>query len=95
METKEEYYPIHINSRTKKIISLSWNASGRYLATIPSESIIKIWSYEDQELFKEYELKGHTEKVGRVCWHPKQDTTLASVGYDNTLKIWDLRTGKK
>ena len=92
MESKEEYYPIHINSRTKKILSLSWNISGNYLATFSSDSLIKIWSYEDQDLQKAFDLKGHTEKVGNLCWHPKQEQILASAGYDNTLKIWDWRT---
>ncbi|KAH9948186.1 WD40 repeat-like protein [Amylocystis lapponica] len=36
-------------------------------------------------------FKGHTSVVGDVDWHATQDHTLASVGDDKMLLIWDSR----
>lgn len=91
MEPKEEPVAFNFNSRTKKILSLAWNATGEYLATFSSDSTIKIWSYDDQDLFKAFDLKGHSEKVSQISWHPTNEQSLASVGYDSTLRIWDCR----
>jgi serine/threonine-protein kinase len=37
-------------------------------------------------------LKGHTDEIESVCFHP-DGRTLASGGRDGMVRIWDLRTG--
>lgn len=35
-------------------------------------------------------FKGHTENISGVCFAPKRCEFFASVGQDNTLKLWSL-----
>ncbi len=35
-------------------------------------------------------FKGHTENISGVCFAPKNRQFFASVGQDNTLKVWKL-----
>ncbi|MBN2390328.1 MAG: hypothetical protein JXR84_06380 [Anaerolineae bacterium] len=37
-------------------------------------------------------LRGHTDWIGRIAWAP-DGTYLASPSYDETIRIWDTRTG--
>lgn len=94
MEARESSKPkpIDFNLRTKKIISLAWNASGNHLAFFSTDSDIKVWNYEDIDISRGYDLKGHSKRVGQISWKPGDDNLLASVGHDCTLKLWDLRS---
>jgi len=39
-------------------------------------------------------MKGHSDSVDKISWHPESDSILASTSSDKTLKIWDIRTQK-
>lgn len=39
------------------------------------------------------QLKGHTDQVTGVAFHPEDPTAGYSTGYDRTLRTWDLTTG--
>lgn len=94
MEAKEpgRPKPIDFNLRTKKILSVDWNHSGNYLAFFSTDSDIKIWNYEENDISRAFDLRGHEKRVGQISWKPKDDNILASVGHDCTLKLWDLRS---
>ena len=36
-------------------------------------------------------LAGHTAWVSSVAWAPSSAHTLASAGYDHTVRVWDMR----
>ena len=36
---------------------------------------------------------GHSNRVFSVKFHPEDPNVLLSGGWDNTIQIWDLRTG--
>jgi hypothetical protein len=37
-------------------------------------------------------LRGHTDNVEQLAWHPTQKDTLATISSDKTLRIWDARS---
>ena len=37
-------------------------------------------------------LRGHTENVEQLAWHPSQKDTLATISSDKTVHIWDARS---
>ena len=39
-------------------------------------------------------LKGHSAVVNRVAWSP-DGSKIASASADETIKVWELRTGKE
>ena len=66
---------------------------GRILATIDSYSQgISLWSTNTLELNNE--LEGHRVGVQRLAFSPN-GKTLASAGADETVKLWDVATGKE
>jgi THO complex subunit 3 len=42
----------------------------------------------------EAELKGHTDGVDQLCWHPSQADQLATASGDKTVRFWDARSAK-
>jgi len=40
-------------------------------------------------------LEGHQKKLSLIRWHPTANSVLASCGYDNAIKIWDVEKGKE
>ena len=43
---------------------------------------------------RDVELKGHSDSVDSLVWHPHSDSTLATSSSDKTIKLWDTRAGK-
>lgn len=72
--------------------ALDWNCNGKFLAS--ADSCIKIWKLDNLALSKEKELKGHSETVESLAWHPKEAHILASTSKDGAIKFWDINKSK-
>jgi len=76
----------------KAIISLSYNSISNLVATGHVDKVVRIWDkrLKDTEVCKTY--RSHTGWSSCVQWHPTQEYCLISGGYDNNIKIWDIRS---
>ena len=97
MEERDDPKPIQFSSKSKRLHFIDWNASGKYLATSSSDSICRIWEFNDNDLFRAYELKGFESKSGliNIKWHPYEENVLLTTGYDKTIKLYDTRASSK
>jgi THO complex subunit 3 len=79
----------------KRVYSVAWNASGSNLATGSADCLVKVWLLRQTNLVCAGELRGHSESVNQIAWHPKDDSSLVSVSADNTFKVWDTRSSRR
>lgn len=87
--TQKEY-----SGHKKRVYSVDWNSSGSKLGSASADSSIRIWNLESQGLDKNIELKGHSDTVDQISWHPDNENILGSASTDKTLRIWDIRNSK-
>ena len=87
--TQKEY-----SGHKKRVYSVDWNSSGSKLGSASADSSIRIWNLESQGLDKNIELKGHSDTVDQISWHPDNENILGSASTDKTLRIWDIRNAK-
>lgn len=40
------------------------------------------------------ELKGHTERLYCIAYHPYVKNVIASASYDRTIRLWNIDTAK-
>ncbi|NJN74436.1 MAG: hypothetical protein HC799_17405 [Limnothrix sp. RL_2_0] len=67
------------------IRDLTFAADGKSIATASNDKTIRLWQRQDGKL--EHTLRGHTDWVNAVAWHP-DGTTLISGGDDETVRLW-------
>ncbi|XP_069502950.1 coronin-7 [Ambystoma mexicanum] len=70
------------------------------LAVAGEDAKIRIWCLPKgglQETLSQPEtvLRGHTEKIYSIKFHPLASDILASSSYDMTVRIWNIGTGKQ
>uniref|UniRef100_A0ACB8FJU7 Coronin-7 n=1 Tax=Sphaerodactylus townsendi TaxID=933632 RepID=A0ACB8FJU7_9SAUR len=70
------------------------------LAIAGEDARIRLWRVPPeglQESLREPEavLRGHTEKIYAIKFHPLAADILASSSYDLSIRIWDARSGKQ
>ena len=54
---------------------------------------VSVWLLRDDGQPASYvALKGHTDRVTAVCFHPVDETNVVSASLDQTLRIWDSTT---
>ncbi|KAL3922026.1 MAG: hypothetical protein SGILL_002432 [Bacillariaceae sp.] len=81
--------------------SISWSASGTYLAMGTSDRMARLWSIQDQQQHASASsstaaareiltLADHTGPVDRVRFHSSQEFLLATAG-DSTVRLFDVR----
>lgn len=82
----------------KKVYALSWNITGKKLASGSGDQTVRIWSIEPFAVSKperiDLELRGHTNVINNVAWSPVDQDIVASTSEDRTVRIWDVRSGK-
>ncbi|XP_062999412.1 coronin-7 [Elgaria multicarinata webbii] len=83
------------------VSDLSWDPFDLQRLAIGGEDAkIRLWRVEPGGLQKtllepEAVLRGHTEKIYSIKFHPLASDILASSSYDMSVRIWDVRAGKQ
>ncbi|NXP81690.1 CORO7 protein, partial [Ramphastos sulfuratus] len=83
------------------VADLSWDPFDPWrLAVAGEDAKIQLWRIPEgglQETLREPEavLRGHTEKIYSIRFHPMASDLLVSSSYDMTVRIWDLSTGRE
>jgi THO complex subunit 3 len=78
----------------KKVHSVHWNCTGKYLASGSVDQTARIWNIETHVHGRETVLKGHSDSVDQLRWHPSSASELATASSDKTVRFWDARAGK-
>ncbi|SPC62597.1 related to THO complex subunit 3 [Ustilago sp. UG-2017b] len=71
---------------------LGWSIDGRKLATCSSDRTIRIWVPERSiDHRASTEIRGHTDSVDQLIWHPTNPELVATASGDKSVRIWDTR----
>jgi THO complex subunit 3 len=83
-------------SSSHYIRSISWNASGTFIATGALDKTLRIWNPEKTNVKNSTELRtpGATSATAleRVSFHPINENELASCSTDGMVRFWDIRS---
>ncbi|KAH3906028.1 hypothetical protein HBI56_195610 [Parastagonospora nodorum] len=83
-------------SSSHYIRSISWNASGTFIATGAADRTLRIWNPEKSNVKNSTELRtpgaSAVTSLERVAFHPINENELASCGSDGMVRFWDIRS---
>ncbi|PSN59778.1 WD40 repeat-like protein [Corynespora cassiicola Philippines] len=83
-------------SSSHYIRTLSWNASGTFIATGAADRTLRIWNPEKTNVKNSTELRtpgvAPSVSLERVAFHPINDNELASCSTDGMVRLWDVRS---
>ncbi|NWH69849.1 CORO7 protein, partial [Piaya cayana] len=83
------------------VADLAWDPfEPRRLAVAGEDAKIRLWRIPEgglRETLQEPEaiLRGHTEKIYSIRFHPVASDLLVSSSYDMTVRIWELSAGRE
>ena len=79
---------------TSWVTSAAWSPDGSRIASAGDwdNTVVQAWDASSGKLTLTY--TGHTKMVTSVAWSP-DGTRIASGGEDNTMQVWDARSGKR
>lgn len=89
-----------IEEQGNEINDLSYRPDGLQFSTGGSDAVLRIYdsvtlnSIHTLSAGGDNQTQGHSSRVFCSKFHPTQKHLLVSGGWDNTLLIWDLRSGK-
>ncbi|KAK3584488.1 hypothetical protein CHS0354_006018 [Potamilus streckersoni] len=84
---------------SSKVSDFEWDPfDDKRLVVGCEDAKIRVWSVPEEGLTEtqtepDFCLRGHTEKIYFVKFHPLAKDVLLSTAYDMTVKIWDLTNG--
>jgi THO complex subunit 3 len=83
-------------SSSHYIRTISWNASGTFIATGAADRTLRIWNPEKTNVKNSTELRTPAAttltQLERVAFHPINENELASCTSDGMVRFWDIRS---
>merc|ERR1711931_279508 len=80
---------------TSKVHSVGWNCSGRLLASCSFDKTVSIFTLEKDRIAKECTMKGHSDSVDCLCWHPSNSNLLVTASGDKTIRVWGIHGARR
>jgi WD40 repeat protein len=76
----------------KSIYSVAFNYDGSFLATASSDKTVNLWEFKEEQINPTFvaTLRGHSEWVRCVAFHPRNRNILLSSSKDRTVKMWKI-----
>ena len=76
---------------------LDVSADGRSFATAGSDLIVRVYDEATKSCVVEFQgsatTQGHANRIFAIKFNPEDPNILVSGGWDNTVKVWDMREG--
>lgn len=70
------------------VTAVSWTESGKRIAVASSEGRVQLWDAEAERMVRSF--PDHPQRVSTMSW---ANSLLATGGRDNTIRVFDARTG--
>jgi len=89
-----------VNEKDNSILTVAYNSSGSQFATAGRDRFVRVYDENTKQLQQTMgssildAAAGHANRVFSSCYDPEDPNTLLTGGWDNTVHIWDLRTGR-
>eukprot|EP01065_Artemidia_motanka_P037850 TRINITY_DN46756_c0_g1_i1.p1 TRINITY_DN46756_c0_g1~~TRINITY_DN46756_c0_g1_i1.p1 ORF type:complete len:363 (+),score=103.76 TRINITY_DN46756_c0_g1_i1:44-1090(+) len=83
-----------------EIYSMDLKRDGTKVATAGQDATLRIWDTKAGEVERELKVAGdfeatvHALRIYAVKWKRDDDNVIVTAGWENTVRIWDLRTAK-
>jgi ribosome biogenesis protein YTM1 len=71
---------------------VSYSMPTGLVATAHADRAVRIWDPRTTTTIIQKTLTSHKQWVSAVLWHPYSSSLLLSASYDNTVKMWDIRS---
>lgn len=76
-----------VNGHTANIVSTTFSADGRYIATGDAQGLVIIWNRADRGVMRR--IKAHSGEVRNLVFIPGKNE-LASAGADGAVRLWGV-----
>ncbi|PSC71110.1 THO complex subunit 3 [Micractinium conductrix] len=85
-----------VRAHRRKVFTLDWNSEGKRLASGAVDQTVRINRVDAYCAIKqEAELRGHSDTVTNLSWHPTHPDKLASIaGAEKSVRFWDTRSAR-
>lgn len=89
IDLQEQRHDIVLNGHSSTLASADFHPEGRWIATVSSDRLLKLWNVETGEEIDT--IVAHADDVSAVAFSP-DGRTMATVGHDHQIKLWHTAT---
>ena len=83
-----------IDGHTETVWKLDFSSDGRFLASVSSDTYVRIWKVSAQQVHRYHVFKGHESWVRACCFY-EDNSTLVTGGNDGIITLWNVPIDKQ